>query len=343
MKRLAAAVAALLCAGVCSCAALLGLEDRELDGEATRSTGTGSDGTCDTPADCPLAGSSCFVRVCAGGLCGLSDAPPGTLVASQKEGDCKQVTCDETGSAVEVADPEDPFDDGRPCTEDLCEGTIPRHVPTPIGQGCGGGFVCNGLGKCVPCLDDNDCGLGVCDDFKCVPDACKNGGKDNAETDIDCGGFQCNPCADLAACLGASDCASGVCTGGICQKPACDDGVANGAESDLDCGGTCPACADGEKCNSPSDCASGVCGGAAPLACQPPSCSDGVHNGGEAAVDCGGGCPPGSCDDGEPCGAAGDCQSGVCTGSACQSPTCSDGVKNGVEEGIDCGGGCQAC
>ena len=44
-----------------------------------------------------------------------------------------------------------------------------------------------------------------------------------------------------------------------------------------------------------------------------PTCSDGVQNGNETGVDCGG---P-------------DC--GVC-------PTCDDGIQNGDEEGVDCGG-----
>lgn len=48
-----------------------------------------------------------------------------------------------------------------------------------------------------------------------------------------------------------------------------------------------------------------------------PTCSDGIQNQGEEAVDCGGPCP------------------------AC--PTCSDGIQNQNETGIDCGGACPAC
>jgi len=47
------------------------------------------------------------------------------------------------------------------------------------------------------------------------------------------------------------------------------------------------------------------------------TCSDGIKNGNETGVDCGGSC------------------------SAC--PTCSDGVKNGSEAGVDCGGSCAPC
>jgi hypothetical protein len=54
------------------------------------------------------------------------------------------------------------------------------------------------------------------------------------------------------------------------------------------------------------------------------TCSDGVQNGSETGIDCGG-------PDCEPCEDA-------------TAPTCSDGVMNGDEEGVDCGGSCpNAC
>lgn len=58
------------------------------------------------------------------------------------------------------------------------------------------------------------------------------------------------------------------------------------------------------------------CGGSICDAC--PTCSDGIQNGDEAGIDCGGSnCP------------------------AC--PSCTDGVQNGNETGIDCGGTCAPC
>ncbi|MBK8636590.1 MAG: hypothetical protein IPN72_24835 [Saprospiraceae bacterium] len=48
------------------------------------------------------------------------------------------------------------------------------------------------------------------------------------------------------------------------------------------------------------------------------SCTDGIQNGDETGVDCGGSnCP------------------------AC--PTCTDGIQNGNETGVDCGGNCTPC
>ncbi|MFH1916360.1 MAG: hypothetical protein ABIJ21_03790 [Nanoarchaeota archaeon] len=72
-----------------------------------------------------------------------------------------------------------------------------------------------------------------------------------------------------------------------------------------------------------------------------PTCFDGIMNGLETGVDCGGPCPPcAHCFDriqnyGE---LAVDC-GGPCP--AC--PSCADGMRNQGESGVDCGGPCQAC
>jgi hypothetical protein len=49
----------------------------------------------------------------------------------------------------------------------------------------------------------------------------------------------------------------------------------------------------------------------------PNSCADGIKNGTESAIDCGGGCP--GCPTGGGCAAGNDCLSGVCSGGTCQS------------------------
>ena len=62
-----------------------------------------------------------------------------------------------------------------------------------------------------------------------------------------------------------------------------------------------------------SDCQSGVC-----LAgvCQPATCTDGLKNGPESDVDCGGSCP--LCAAGKACTGSWECASGICTGGICQ-------------------------
>ena len=74
-----------------------------------------------------------------------------------------------------------------------------------------------------------------------------------------------------------------------------------------------------------------------------PSCTDGIRNGSESDVDCGGSCAT-KCGPGRSCFVASDCTSNVCTGGICQAPTCSDGIRNGTETDTDCGGGtCPRC
>ncbi|XLS29353.1 M43 family zinc metalloprotease [Flavobacteriaceae bacterium M23B6Z8] len=80
-----------------------------------------------------------------------------------------------------------------------------------------------------------------------------------------------------------------------------------------------------------------------------PTCDDGIQNGDEEGVDCGGSncpaCPEPTCDDGIQ---NGDEEGVDCGGSSCepctQEPTCDDGIQNGDEEGVDCGGSsCEPC
>jgi len=49
--------------------------------------------------------------------------------------------------------------------------------------------------------------------------------------------------------------------------------------------------------------------------CAAPACDDGVRNGDESDVDCGGACD--DCEDGEACGGDDDCESGVCVDDVC--------------------------
>ncbi|NNE29369.1 MAG: hypothetical protein HKN16_07020, partial [Saprospiraceae bacterium] len=104
-------------------------------------------------------------------------------------------------------------------------------------------------------------------------------------------------------------------------------------------GGPAPTCTDGVQNGNET----GVdCGGPDCAAC--PTCTDGIQNGSETDVDCGGpdcpACP--TCTDGVQNGN----ETGIdCGGPDCPAcPTCNDGVQNGSETGVDCGGpDCPAC
>ena len=75
------------------------------------------------------------------------------------------------------------------------------------------------------------------------------------------------------------------------------DSEQDGLETDTDCGGAlCDGngnkCTNGLHCLIANDCNSGVCTGGF---CEVPTCTDGVKNGTETGVDCGGNAACGGC------------------------------------------------
>src|SRR3989442_331615 len=80
------------------------------------------------------------------------------------------------------------------------------------------------------------------------------------------------------------------------------------------------------------------------LVVPPVPCRNGVLDGAETDVDCGG--PVGApCADGRMCLVAADCTRGSCYMGRCGSPpSCTDNAQNGSETDVDCGGmSCPAC
>jgi len=148
-------------------------------------------------------------------------------------------------------------------------------------------------------------------------------------------------------CSKNDDCPSKVCDlhTKTCKAPACDDGVKNADETDLDCGGaTCAKCDVQKTCADSTDCASGVCAeGSGGKRCQAPTCSDGIKDGDETDVDCGGG-TCGKCSETKGCTVRDDCSTDVCKSGVCVVPVCNDGETNGSETDVDCGGpDCPRC
>ncbi|MEM9455128.1 MAG: hypothetical protein AAGF11_13185 [Myxococcota bacterium] len=188
-------------------------------------------------------------------------------------------------------------------------------------------------GSCPPCDDGQmcdepgDCTSMLCHGGVCGP-SCSDGEMNGDETDVDCGG-SCSPCDDGQICSEDGDCQSQNCEGGVCVDP-CSDGVMNGSETDVDCGGhDCDPCADGEDCLEDGDCESMICNPKGPI-CSAPACNDGVMNGDETDLDCGGPCVL-TCEPGQGCIIGGDCVTQGCDGGICNdflsvdvAPSCSD-------------------
>jgi hypothetical protein len=284
------------------------------------STGGEGGGGCSQASQCPAVPpgpcASLGTRTCTGGVCGLTyTAGP---APSQRYGSCTKNMCDATGKMAPVTDDTNVFVSGLPCELYLCtNGQLNSTVGSGTACSLGGtvmgvcevdpdvsdpGFVC---ASCDPNAA-NSCSAvpgTVCDRDACRPSHCTDTMKDVNETDTDCGGPDCLPCQTSQACMSHTDCFSGSCMSKVCIAPNCYDGVQNGTESYADCGGlTCPKCTDTQTCAQPTDCTSGVCkpsGAGMPDVCQAPTCTDGVQNGGETGVDCGGSntdagpaCPP---------------------------------------------------
>lgn len=308
---------------------------------------------CAVEARCDVA-SDCASRACVEGRCAPDTCSDG--VANGGEG------------GVDCGGPCAPCSVGATCSGDrdcelgaycgasgvcaaaTCDDGLQNGLE--LGVDCGGG-ACPGCASGTPCTGAGDCASAVCGaDAVCVTASCDDGVANGDEAGVDCGGA-CAACESGAGCEVAADCASGVCAAlgcaagvaSCCQEPTCDDGVANGGESSVDCGSeACGPCGTGERCSDDGQCATGQCGAAG--TCEvPPACDDGVRNGDEAAVDCGGTDPScRRCDLESACGRDADCASESCVLGRCVS--CDDGVQNGDEEGVDCGGarsGCPAC
>jgi len=95
----------------------------------------------------------------------------------------------------------------------------------------------------------------------------------------------------------------------------CTNTTKDANETDVDCGGACAPCALGKACVQDKDCSDDakctnkICA----------KCDDGVTNGDETDVDCGGkACGP--CTVGKRCKAGPDCKTASCAGDACACP-----------------------
>ncbi len=206
-----------------------------------------------------------------------------------------------------------------------------------------GGTKCGKCGLESLCGGDGDCQSSKCDSTtkKCLSPSCTDSVKNGDESDVDCGG-SCHGCGDGKGCSAGSDCSSSVCASDKkCAVPSCTDTVKNGLEADVDCGGSCPTkCGIDKSCGSNADCASNTCDVITKKCILPPvTCTDGVKNGQETDVDCGGSSCP-KCGTNKVCSGGNDCTSQVCTNNACAAPSCTDSKKNGQETDIDCGGSC---
>jgi len=279
----------------------------------------------ETDVDC---GGSCADRCGGGQGCGSDDdcesnqCTPGMTCEAPSctnlvlDGDETDVDCG--GGTCPPCDNGETCEEGPDCESGMCD------AGTCVGPSCSDGMTngsetdvdCGG-NSCPPCdngemcNEGSDCQSEMCDQGTCGGPSCTDGMLNADETDVDCGGPACPPCDDGEMCDEGPDCESTMCDQGTCVGPTCTDAMTNGTETDVDCGGPiCPGCDDGEDCLVDDDCMSELCDPTSGT-CLSHSCADGVFNGGETDLDCGGSCGA-TCESGEDCLVGGDCVSSLC-------------------------------
>lgn len=239
--------------------------------------------------------------------------------------------------------------EGAPdCASGLCRENTCRAVTPADGTKNGDETDVDCGGTASPaCADGKDCKVapdctsGVCTGDKCQVPTAKDGVQNGDETGVDCGGSTTKAprCPTGKGCLGDADCDKVRCD--LVQKkclPATHtDGIVNLDETGIDCGGptaTVKRCATGETCVATSDCDKVLCD-TATKKCDPPKKDDGIQNGTETDIDCGGGAPTNAdkCLLGKGCEVDGDCSSAGCSvglGKKCTYKSCATAETAGV-------------
>lgn len=134
-----------------------------------------------------------------------------------------------TGTEMKVVEYFNCVIPGAPVT---CANNLPDEGEADVDCGLACGKGCNDGAKCE---FPQDCASAFCTFdamgiLRCAQNpTCKNGKKDDLETDVDCGGAQCSQCDVAKACAEDSDCVSGNCASKVCAAPVVDAGAPDSA------------------------------------------------------------------------------------------------------------------
>ncbi len=313
--------------------------------------GNGACVGCTDSSQCPK--DDCNDGVCdASGVCKLDPKPAGTPLPDGKQTahDCQLVQCDGSGTAVSVADDNDPpVPDSSECTQDLCVGGVPLHPPEAKNTGCtqNGGKYCDGAGACVECndatqcLDPGDCSTRACTSNACVITPKPEGQSCGTSGGVCDGAGKCVGCTKATDCPDPGDCQHPLCSSNTCtvapdpKDQACSSGVCDGAGTCVVCN-TAAQCPAGDACNDPK-CTSNVCS----LAPKPAgtTCPTGVCNASGVCVQC---IAASGCTD------PGECKSAVCNNGTCgtvnddKTTSCGTGwYCNGAGTCVECNASSQ--
>ncbi|MBI4450494.1 hypothetical protein HY642_00840 [Candidatus Woesearchaeota archaeon] len=213
-----------------------------------------------------------------------------------------------------------------------CGGGVVGGTPTTCANGRKDGqesdIDCGGTcPRCVAgraCEENGDCKDGECEATKTCGGTprCDDKFKNGDETDTDCGGSCTTKCLHGKGCKKTEDCATSLeCNNDVCgpkTPDTCLNGAQDSGETDVDCGGPCQKCTFGKHCGTGGDCSSGLCDANNKCTAPPADCTNGIRDGDETDVDCGGNDCPEDCDNGKACTEPDDCKSGFCDATSNQ-------------------------
>lgn len=218
-----------------------------------------------------------------------------------------------------------------PCAPWTCETGYCKKAPLPSRTPCSPG-VCDGEGRCVDCVVTKDCpvwescGSWTCEHSQCVLHL-EPSGTIPPQVPGDCQSTQCGEDGHIVSSTDATDvppstdCQIGTCLNG---KPYMQP-VPHGTLCDENGGKLCDGKGACVECTTNKHCGNGF-----PHICELEtnkcfSCLDGIQNGNESDIDCGGYCA--ACGNGKTCKpelAAWDCQSGFCVDGVCCASACNE-------------------
>lgn len=161
--------------------------------------GAGACVECLAPTTCPGTDDVCQVRSCDANTCGIHFLDSGAPTATQQPDDCRTQVCDGAGKTTFLPDNTDLPVDGKQCTSDVCLAGMASNPPVAAGVACSenGGKQCDGLGSCVQCIADADCGTTTaCAVYACTAGSCPTSPNLPPST----------PCGAGAACDGSGSC-----------------------------------------------------------------------------------------------------------------------------------------
>lgn len=291
-------------------------------------------GSCCQPLDCDQLGVECGPATTCGGTiqCGGCDGGE-----TCEDGVCCGAprTCEEMGkNCGNFTGCGQDLECGTCDLDDQCGASIANvcgctdgiQNQGELGVDCGGPCLA-GCDEGTPCTLGDDCDSGFCIEGVCCDDICngtcrscleaKTGSPDGTCDDVTTGTDPDVECTQdgVATCDRTGFCEGGACqlypAGTECSASTCIGSTETSADT---CNGT-GTCVDSGSVT----CDAGyVCSGDT---CQ--SCSDGMMNGSEVDVDCGGGGTCAGCEAGSPCpNGASDCANGQCVDGFCCDTTC---------------------